>query len=418
MLDFCDAPYRFFPAKPSMAVMAVCRFCNANFGLPGRNHRIRDLRVTGAGDEVGALASRGARILFVPNHSTHSDPQLMTEVQRQTGVPSCFMAAYDVFLRGRCHAWVMQRAGAFSVDREGSDRRAMAEALAILKAGRFALTIFPEGNVYMMSDRVTPFLEGAAFIALKAQKDLGAARPVHVVPVSMKVTHLTDVRPQVREKLGRLAEKTGETFRPDAEPVGELLRIGRHLLAKNLKQRGIIGRQESLDTPHLPEALKQGAERIVSRLEEKMDLPGREGEDLISRVRKIRAQIHQIRTDPLREAEHRVAAHWADEAILTMRILSYGSPYVAEKPTLDRYAETVEKLSEDLFGKWDLPFADREAIVRIGAPLNLAAWLETMERGGRARQPVSALTGWMESAVQQGIDEINAGNQREGARLF
>ncbi|MCB1087860.1 MAG: 1-acyl-sn-glycerol-3-phosphate acyltransferase, partial [Verrucomicrobiae bacterium] len=130
--------------------------------------------LSGEIEAVREIDRRGERILFVPNHSTHSDPQLMTEVQRQLGVPSCFMAAYDVFLRSRLNAWVMQRVGAFSVDREGSDRKSMAEALTVLKAGRFALTIFPEGNVYMMNDRVTPFLEGAAFLAIKAQRELGS----------------------------------------------------------------------------------------------------------------------------------------------------------------------------------------------------------------------------------------------------
>lgn len=416
MLDFCDAPYQFFPARPSVAVMALCRFCNARFGLPGRNHRIRQTRLSGATEAVRAIEERGERILYVPNHSTHSDPQLMTEAHRQLGTPSCFMAAYDVFLRGKFHAWVMQRAGAFSVDREGSDRKAMAEALSVLKAGRFALTIFPEGNVYMMNDRVTPFLEGAAFLALKAQKELGAGRPIHVVPVSIKVTHVTDVRPAVKAKLGSLAATSGETFDPEADPVGELTRIGRHLLAKNLRQRGFIGRQENLGAAHLTEALRDGADRIVSGLEDKMDLTPKPGDDLTTRVRKIRAEIHQIRTDPARETEHRVASSWADEAILALRILGYGNPYLALNPTLDRFSETVEKLSEDLLGRWDLPVAPRDALIRIGEPIHLPRWVEENEKGGKSRQSVNALTAAMEAAVQAGLDAINAENTREGSR--
>jgi 1-acyl-sn-glycerol-3-phosphate acyltransferase len=418
MLDFCDAPYQFFPARPSVAVMALCRFCNAHFGLPGRNHRVREVSLSGAAEAVRGIEERGERLLFVANHSTHSDPQLMTEAHRQLGVASCFMAAYDVFLRGRVHAWVMQRAGAFSVDREGSDRKAMAEALSVLRAGRFALTIFPEGNVYMMNDRVTPFLEGAAFLALKAQKELGATRPIHVVPVSIKVTHVTDARPAVKAQLGKLAGNSGESFDPDGDPVAELTRIGRHLLAKNLRQRGFIGKQEDLSATHLTEALWDGAERIVAGLEDKMDLAPKRGDDLVARVRKIRAEIHQIRTDPARETEHRVAERWADEAILALRILGYGNPYVALNPTLDRYAETVEKLSEDLYGRWDPPAAPRDALIRIGQPIDLARWLEESERGGKSRHAVSALTAAMESAVQSGLDAINAENTREGSRPF
>ena len=54
----------------------------------------------------------------------------------------------------------MQNIGCFSIDREGSDRKAMTEATRILKEGEFALTIFPEGNVYLTNDRVTPFFGG------------------------------------------------------------------------------------------------------------------------------------------------------------------------------------------------------------------------------------------------------------------
>ena len=110
MLDFCDAPYQFFPARPSVFMMGLCQLVNSRWGMPGRNHRIRKLEITGAAEAVREIEARGERILFTPNHSTHSDPQVITEVHRQLGVTSCYMAAYDVFLRSKLNAWVMQRA--------------------------------------------------------------------------------------------------------------------------------------------------------------------------------------------------------------------------------------------------------------------------------------------------------------------
>ena len=58
------------------------------------------------------------------------------------------MAAYDVFARNKFASWFMQRIGAFSVDREGSDRKAMKCAAQILEEGQYPLVIFPEGNVF------------------------------------------------------------------------------------------------------------------------------------------------------------------------------------------------------------------------------------------------------------------------------
>lgn len=418
MLDFCDAPYRFFPARPSMIIMSLCRWVNARWGLPGPNHRIRHLEIGGAIDAIREIERRGERVVFTPNHSTHSDPQVMTEVQRRLGAPSCYMAAYDVFLRSRLTGWVMQRAGAFSVDREGSDRKSMAEALKWLTSGRFSLTIFPEGNVYMTNDRVTPFLEGAAFLALKAQKDLGDTRPIHVVPVSIKLSHLTDIRPRVREKLAALADLTTDPHDHQADPVAELTRIGRDLLGKNLRQRGYLRPDEDISEGHLTEVLRDSVARVAVGLESKMGLTPKDPADLTDRLRKIRAAIHQIRSDPEKEAEHRVAAGWADEAILAMRILGYANPYVVENPTLDRFAETVEKLSEDVFGRWDRPLGPRDALVRLGPPIDLSAYLRDAAAGGKSRQAVNGLTRAMEDTVQSGLDALNENNTREGSRPF
>ena len=84
----------------------------------------------------------------------------------------------------------MQRHGAFSIDREGSDKQSMKEAIRILKEGEYAMTIFPEGNVYLNNDRVTPFMEGAAFVSMRAQKELGSDAPIYAVPVSFKMTYI------------------------------------------------------------------------------------------------------------------------------------------------------------------------------------------------------------------------------------
>src|SRR5262245_57033886 len=65
-------------------------------------------------------------VLIAPNHSHDSDPHVMMDVGRQLHRQLYFMAAWQVFLAHRgIDGFVMQRFGAFSVDREGCDRRAM-----------------------------------------------------------------------------------------------------------------------------------------------------------------------------------------------------------------------------------------------------------------------------------------------------
>src|SRR5438105_9010838 len=111
-------------------------------------------------------------MLAAPNHSHDSDPHVMMEVGRQLRRPFYFMAAWQIFrMHWGIDGWVMQRMGAFSVDREGCDRRAMRQAVELLTTGQ-CLVIFPEGEIYRLNDRLTPLLEGVAFMALSAQRDL------------------------------------------------------------------------------------------------------------------------------------------------------------------------------------------------------------------------------------------------------
>lgn len=127
MLEFSEAPYRFFEAWPSAPLIRIGRALNRHVFLPRPNHRIREISVSG---ETGALQDakrNGDRLLFIINHPSHSDPQALTEVQRRLGVDACFMAAYDVFLRGRLTAWSIQKIGNFSIDRYAETVERIAE---------------------------------------------------------------------------------------------------------------------------------------------------------------------------------------------------------------------------------------------------------------------------------------------------
>ena len=405
MLEFSDLPYQFFPPKPNRLVIRIGQWANHHLILPGPNHRISELEIDGADRVRGRIAS-GASLLFLPNHSTHSDPQIMTEVQRRLGISASFMAAYDVFLRGKVGAWMMQRCGSFSVDREGSDRRSMSTAIDVLKK-RKSLTIFPEGNVYFTADRVTPFLEGAAFIGVKAQKALGESRPVFVIPVAIKATHLIDQRAAVLGRLSRAAQIVGSNLDRSAEPIAELRRIGQLALQKHLLSNGF--ETVSDDLPIYGQVLR-AAGTIADSLEADLELEAKPGFELADRLRKIRSKIHQIRIDDDSNIEAQTATGWADRAILALRLLGYTRKYVAESPTLDRFAETVEKLLEDLESKAPKPYGKRRAIIRLCEPIDLR------EHSGRGA--VSEVTARVESAVQNALDEINASNTAPGSRRF
>lgn len=414
MLHFSDHPYEFYPPKPNRFLMWLGREMNRRRSLPGSRHRMHDVVVQGQ-EQMGVIKkNRRARILYLPNHSTHSDAEIMTEVQRQVATPSCFMAAYDVFTRNKLEGWMMQRLGAFSVDRDAGDTKSMKTAMQILRDGTFALTIFPEGNVHFTNDLVTNFLEGAAFIAMKAQKELKEQGTIYAVPVSIKATHLTDQRESVRGMIQMLADEIGTEFDKTEEFSSALTRIGVAALERNLRQRG-FGFPDS-EGKKVSGVLGACAERILATLEEKMEVRAKPNASLEERAKRLRSQIHRIRIDPDAKAQHHVAISWADEAMLALRVLSYSGGYLTENSTLDRFAETVEKLLEDTYSEMRPPIGDRTSIVQINQPIDLADRLEDFAKNPRGT--LVELTSEFESSVQSGLDAINRDNPHQGGEPF
>ena len=111
-------------------------------------------------------------VLLTPNHSHDSDPHVMMEVGQALQRQLYFMAAWQIFKGHRgIDGFVLQRMGAFSVDREGCDRRAMRQAVELMTSGRW-LVVSPRGRSITPTSVSTPLREGVAFMAGTAQKDL------------------------------------------------------------------------------------------------------------------------------------------------------------------------------------------------------------------------------------------------------
>lgn len=421
MLEFSDQPYRYFPPKNSWLFSRWILRHNRLMHLK-RTQQIVGVDFHHA-DRVFADRQDGDRLLFLVNHPTHADAAIFLETLRQLRMRCQMMAAYDVFLRSRLTRFVMQRMGAFSVDRDGSDRRPMQQSLETLTRGRYPLAIFPEGNVYLTNDRVTPLMDGAAFTAVKAQEavdkacgEAGGGR-VRIVPVGIKSTHVTDARDAVAARLAALAQPLGQTVDLRADPLGALLAVGRAALVRSLEQRGLavpdVG--EATGVAELSSMAEAAADAVLDRLEPKLGLSSRAGSAAGERIRAARRAIHAVRSDPDRAVDHTAAATWADEAMLALRLASYAIGYVHEKPTLDRVSETVEKLEEDLLNRMPRPLAPRHARVHFGKPIDVAAWVAM---GLKKRELLASLTSASESAIQALVDEANAANDRPGAKLF
>ena len=112
----------------------------------------------------------GHGIMLTPNHCRPSDPVIVGELCRRVGTAPLFIASWHIFLESSWKAFLLRRAGAFSVYREGMDRRALQTAIDIVYQAKRPLVIFPEGVVTRTNDRLAALMEGPSFIGRAAAK--------------------------------------------------------------------------------------------------------------------------------------------------------------------------------------------------------------------------------------------------------
>ncbi|MEK7468932.1 MAG: lysophospholipid acyltransferase family protein [Planctomycetota bacterium] len=324
----------------------------------------------------------GDGALITPNHSYAGDGVVMVEAGRSAPRPFHLMAAWQLFTgHGGLDGWLMQRQGCFSVDREGSDRRAMRTATGILAGGGF-LVVFPEGENYHLNDRLTPLREGVAFMAATAQKEKGDAGRVWLVPTAIRYRFAENVAPRLEAALESLeAISPSGTSRSAALPA-RILAFGEALLS--VKEKEILGSQ------FRAEPLPARLERLMRHLIERHEAVRSEDPAPV-RVKRARAKLLALPEEERTEGTKRALA----DLHLAIQLFSYPGDYLSAAPTPERMAETLEKFEEDLTGEEAKPVARRLAQVVIGEPIDVKAALGDK----RAREAAEGLTVALEGAM-------------------
>ncbi len=401
-----DPGYRFRPPRPSRfwdrALRPVQRW------VYRRMYRTAELEVRGEAHLHRAVEG-GQGALVAINHPAHGDAFTIFEAMARLRVPCCYLAAWQV-LQGwmGVKAWAFQRLGAFTIDREGTDMRSFRTAVDVLAQTERSLVIFPEGEVYHLSDRLTPLREGAAMIALSAarrRRSREGAPPLRVVPCALKYFYLEDLTPQLEALMGRLEERL--FWRPAGDrPLGErIYRYAEAILAlKEMEHLGSAGRGA------LPERIAALCGHILGEVERRRETRSA-GEPVPVRVKRLRQEVLKTlgagddAAGPAAPGE--AARRDLEDLHLVTQLFSYPGDYVARRPTLERIAETLDKFEEDALGAENVgPRAPRRAIVSFGPPIDVD---EHVPQKGGARGAASALTGILEQRMQSQIDAISAG---------
>lgn len=417
MLNLYDRPFVYFPPKPNKFIFFLGRMYNKYYYLPSHEHKVKSVECEGA-ENIRQLASdKRNRLIFLSNHPTHSDSQVIVEAFRQAGVTTNFMAAYDLFFRqSKFNRWVMQIAGSFSVDRESFNSEPIKEAVNILLKGKYHLTLFSEGRPYLQNDLITPFQSGGAFIAVSAQKRLdsrGKGERVLLIPTAIKLTHNENCRDKILNMLNSLYEFLN--IIPDSEMKIEesIEQTTMALMEKGLKSFGFAPSKGKTTG----DRQKYSGEIIINSLEKEMNIIPEPEKTLNERVLYIRGEIHKVMLAPNGDSKlWALSRVRAQKIMLAMKILSYPLDYLKKNPTLDRCGEIVERLIEDKQSKAIPPYSMRKAIVRFGEAFNLS---EIDPSGKMTKNELLAeTTNFGQDAVQEMVDNINITNLYPGGDLF
>lgn len=377
--------------------------------LKGRRRRYREenqrlLEIEPEGlEHLRAARARGAGIMITPNHCSHADPHALYGAADALGLPLYILTAWQTYAKATpLMRWIFQRHGAFSIGREGTDLWAVRRAVQILASEPWPLLVFPEGEIYHLNDRLTPFREGPAVMALTAARH--ARRPVLVVPCAIKYHYIQDPTPELERVMDALEERLNWRPRRDL-PLAE--RIYRYAEAGlGLKELEHIGQ---VQPGRLPDRVGRLREHVMDLIERRHGL-ATAGLTMPERIKQARCAcleaIGEAHGDPARTAP---LQRQLEDIFLAVQLYSYPGDYVAENPSLERLAETIDKFEEDLLGvKTATIRGARRARVRFGEPIDMRDFL----RGGaQPRQAAPALTSRIECAVQDLLNQLIHGAQ-------
>ncbi len=356
-----------------------------------KTQRLRDVEVRG-GEIVRRQVEQGHGVLITPNHAGHADCFSACEAADRVGLPFYYMIAWQVFQRANwCTRLSLQHHGCFSVDREGTDLRAFRQAVEILKSRRNPLVVFPEGEVYHVNRRVTPFREGPAAMALLAARK--GDRPVVCVPCSIVYTYVEDPMPDLLRLMDNLERAILWRPQRDATLQQRIYRLAQGVLAlKELEYLGVTGEGS------LPERLARLIEGILGPLEQRYEVE-KAGMTVPERIKILRQQaIKRLDGLPQHDPRRVTCGQNLDDLFTVVQLFSYPGNYVAEKPTVERMAETLDKFEEDILGVSTATIRGvRKATVTFGEPIPVSA--------DRNKGAAATLTRTLEERVQAMLDE-------------
>ena len=352
-----------------------------------RRYGTAKVRIAGA-EKLRSSIAAGHGILVTPNHCRDEDPFILAALAREVGRPFFVVASAHLFMGNKLQAFLLRRAGAFSIYREGMDKQAVQTSIEILESAERPLVIFPEGHISHTNDRLTPMLEGTALIARQAAKKRAKEnKKVVVHPVATRYTFPFDIDSAAARMLDQIEMRL--TWRPSRDlPLHERFKkVGAGLLA--LKELQYLGHtQDGSIGDRVPKLI----DAILAPLEAEWANGNSDGHP-VARVKRLRAAIlPDMIKGELDEAEKARRWRLLEDADVAQQLYHYPPNYVGDGQSKARMIETVERFEEDLTGKVSV-HGPVEATVTVGDAIEVSTARE-------ARGESDPLMGAIESQMR------------------
>jgi hypothetical protein len=185
--------------------------------------------------------------------------------------------------------------------------------------------------------------------------------------------------------------------RPERSLVERIYSLAEALLV--LKELEFLGAAAS---GPIVERLHGLAEHVLTSAEQRCGVAAAAGATIPERVKSVRRAALEKR-EPLDEGDPQQAElrNVLDDAFFVVQLFSYPGNYLTEQSSVERLAETLDKLEEDVLGKYSATIHSRRAVtISIGEPIAVPS-----EKG--SKNAVGELTETLERSVQGLLDELN-----------
>lgn len=361
---------------------------------------------------------RRDRVLLMPNHPTYYDDWVAVFIlSARLRQAFYYLAAHERF-RG-LEGQFIQRMGAYSIRRGLGDRPSVAMTRDLLMQPSCHLVIFPEGGCSYQNDTVMPFRVGAVQVAMQALSKIerqGDAIPdLYAVPLSIKYRYTCDMVPIIDNTLSRLeAALPGVNLSPSATFYQRLRQVSEALLVDFERTFNLpTDDQSSADAETAqasagPSSWNHRIVRLRSHLltqcEQRLGITPQPHKPIRDRVYALQYaledQAETLAQDNFLTYDfiHQIAS-----SLLNFDAIYDG--YVAESPTPERFLDTLIRLERHTFSiDYPPPKAHRQALLRVGDPINLKDYL-TQYLGDRSATAYT-LTHTIQHIVQTNLNHL------------